>query len=336
MLKFSLHKIVLATMVLQFGLVQAQERISTLELPSIVTTTIAEVIVEENENGDLEDAMVYANNDIRAMIVNSNNVSSILDLMEARRNGWEVRLTLEAERDKDLNTTYTIVEVDVLSRENKLSTGLLSTPRAGTQPIIAKDRNEINKMFNSMYHYRSSNYDVNDNCFNRAQYWSRTQQALKEEKGITDARTDKVFIFFSRAYTQKYNHKWWYHVAPVVYQGSLENPIVFDSTFVSRPVTLQGWLQTFDSYTNGQCERIQSLDEFYRKSQEPICMYIVASGFNYIPSDLNRNSQLRNWRCGDFYNVMRDIPAPGAHSTNRRATWQDADFDYLLPSNCRR
>jgi hypothetical protein len=336
MIRSSLPKIILAALTLQLGLVQAQERISTLELPSIVTTTIAEIIVDENDNGELENAMVYANNDIRAMIVNSNNVETIRDLMEARRHGWEVRLTLEVERDKNLNTNYEIVEVDILSRENKLSDGLLSTPRTGFDPIIAKDRNEINQLFNSMYHYKSSYYDVNDNCFNRAQYWSRTQQALQEEKGVKNARTDKVFIFFSRAYTQKYNHKWWYHVAPVVYQENLENPIVFDSTFVSRPLTLQGWLQTFDSYTNGNCEQINSLDEFYRKSQEPICMYIVASGFNYIPSDLHRNTQLRNWRCGDFNNVKRDIPAPGAHSTNRRASWQDAEFDYLMPQNCRR
>lgn len=337
MIRFGLSKIILATLALQAGLVQATEIISTLELPNIVTTTIAEVMVEEDANGELEDAMVYANNDIRAMIVSSNNVKSIRDLMEARRNGWEVRLTLEVERDKDLNTTYEIVEVDVLSRENKLSNGILSSSRAGTQPIIAKNRTELNEMFNSMYHYDSSDYDVNDNCFNRAQYWSRTQQALKEEQGVTNSRTDKVFIFFSRAYTKKFNHKWWYHVAPVVYQESLDNPVVFDSTFVSRPISLQGWLQTFDNYTNGNCEKIESLNEFYSKSQEPICMYIVASGFNYIPSDLSsKNTQLNNWRCGDFYSVMNAIPAPGAHSTNRRAKWTDVDFDYLLPQNCRR
>lgn len=305
----------------------------TPDLPREIVTTVAEVLIEEDEQGDLARAVVYANNDIRNLIVRSNNVTEIRDLMSARRHGWEVRLTLEVERDKNLIPTWEVTSVEILSRENQLSDTVLRTPRTPFSPIVAKNSREVNQLFNSMYHYDSNSYDVNDNCFNRAQYWSRTQQFIQEEKGVENSGTDKVFIFFSRAYTSKYNHNWWYHVAPVIYQGREKSPVVFDSTFLGRPVSLERWLQAFDQYTDGNCKKIESIDEFYRNSLEPICMYIVASGFNYVPSDLGRR-KLQNWRCRDFKSVMRDIPAPGAHTSNPGALWSDEEFSYLLPSNC--
>lgn len=311
------------------------ENLVTNELPNEIVTTIAEVLIEETEDGDLAGAVVYANNDLRNLIVTPEYVREIRDLMDARRNGWEVRLTVEMSLDKDINRTYEVHQVEILSRENKLSTGILSTPAKAFEPIVARDRREVNQRFNAMYHYDSNSYDVNDNCFNRAQYWSRTQQYIEERQGIENSGTDKVFIFFSRAYTSKYNHKWWYHVAPVIYQGNKNNPIVFDSTFIDRPVTLNQWLGSFDQHTDGQCEKINSIEEYYRKSHEPICMYIVVSGFNYIPSDLSRGRNLRNWRCSDFRNVIRDIPAPGAHTFRPGSEWSDDVFDYLFPANCR-
>lgn len=305
----------------------------TLELPPEIITTIAELVLDESPEGDLAGAQVYANNDRRNLRIDGSKMNEIRDLMDARRNGWEVRLLVETLRDKALDVNYEIVEVEILSRENKLTSGVLSTPRTQYEPIIAKTRTELNNLWRSAYPYDSNYYDANDNCFNRAQYWSRTHQYLQNEKGLNKG-TDKIFIFFSQAYTKKFNHKWWYHVAPVLYMKNENNPYVFDSTFINRPVTMKEWLGAFDQHTSGECVQIKTLEEYYAKSHQPVCMYIVSSMYSYVPSDLGRTT-LNNWRCSDFRSVLRSIEAPGANTSNPGARWSDPEFDYFLPENCR-
>src|SRR5690606_23310871 len=141
-------------------------------------------------------AVVYANNDRRNLRISGARVDEIRDLMDARRNGWEVRLAVETLREKNLDVNYELVDVEILSRENKLTSGVLSTPRSRYEPIIAANNTQLRKLWNSVYKYDSSYYDANDNCFNRAQFWSRTHQHLQNEKGA-DKGTDKIFIFFS-------------------------------------------------------------------------------------------------------------------------------------------
>jgi hypothetical protein len=306
---------------------------SSMELSREVITTITEVVINQSETGELVDATVYANNDNRIIQIDGALVSEIRDLMDAKKNGWEVKLSLELSIDKEVGGVFNVLGVEILSRENKLSTGILSTPRTPFKPIVAKSAQELNEMFSAMYPYSSNYYDVSDDCFNRAHYWSRTQQHLQNLNGI-EKGTEKVFIFFSRAYTSKFNHKWWYHVAPVLYLNNKSNPHVFDPTFISRPVTLAQWLGSFDGHTNGECVKINSLEDYYAKSNQPICMYMVVPMYNYAPSDLARGARLSNWRCNDF-NRVRSFSAPGSNTTNRNARWSDSEFSYLTPQDCR-
>lgn len=304
------------------------------EGPTEIVTTVSEVVLDE-DGDELLGANIYADNDRRLLYIEGDRRNELHELMNARRNGWEVRLELEevAAKNAPSANSLTVVGVEILSRENKLTTGLLYTPKDSLKPIVAKSYYEIFDLFDSVYPYDSRYYDVNDDCFNRAQYWSRTLQHGQAELG-DERRTDKVFIFFSQAYTKKFDHNWWYHVAPVVYYGDEDTPWAFDPTFVDEPVTLKEWLYTFDQNTDGNCKEISSVDEYYAYNGEPICMYVVASMYNYVPSDLRFNRRLNNWRCGDFRGVM-GIPAPGSRTNNSRASWNDPIFSYLLPDSCR-
>lgn len=327
--------IALFSMVLLSSL-KAADSIDVSLLPMEVITTVSEVLLEENDYGDLKRVTVFADNDVRLLRVSPSEVEIVRTLMDARRNGWEVLLKLEDRAPESLRARdFVIVGVEVLSRENKLTSGLLYTPSKGSELLILDTVDEVIDLFESLYHYSQNFYDVNDNCFNRAHYWARSKQYQQFKRGFNQ-RTEKAFIFFSRAYIEKYDHNWWYHVAPMIYLNtdSEKLPVVFDPTFIEQPVTLEGWLSMFDSNTDGKCERINSLNDYYRNNHRPVCMYIVSSMYSYVPSDLNHRP-LRNWRCSDFSRVRSGIPAPGTHTHSPNITWSDPLFDFLVPSECR-
>lgn len=305
---------------------------SSMELSREVVTTIADVSLNESEAGELVDATVYANNDNRIIKIDGTMMTEIAELLNAKKNGWEVKLFLELLRDKEVGSVFKVTAIEILSRENRLSTGLLRSSTTPFEPIVAASKRELNTLFKAAYPYDSEFYDVNDDCFNRAQFWSRTHQHLQSEKGL-ERGTDKVFIFFSEAYTTKFKHKWWYHVAPVVYLKDKETPYVFDSTFVSSALSLEEWLATFDGHTEGKCLKINNLEDYNRNANKAICMYIVAPMFNYVPTDLYKASRLNNWRCSDFRRVM-GFAAPGSRTTNPSARWTDPEFKYLMPKGC--
>lgn len=296
-------------------------------LPLEVTTTIARVTLDEDAIN------VYANNDVRVLRLDASLRNRLTELFDARRNGYEVALTLVRDEDAE---TFTIVDFRIVSYENKLTTGF--QPDRSFAPIVANSVSEVRRLFNSVYAYDSDRYDASDNCFNRAHFWSREHQYQQSLNPRTRGRgTDKVFIFFTRAYTQKYKHKWWYHVAPMIYARDRRDNTrgyVLDSTFLNSAVTLEQWLGAFDQHTDGQCERIETLDEYYDNNHRPVCLYITAAMFNYSPSDLGRR-KLTNWRCSDFQNMMRSIPAPGSATRHPNAQWSDPEFEHILPQMCR-
>ncbi len=306
--------------------------INLLTAPKEVITTISEVVLDQTD-GQLRGANVLADNDRRLLYIYASKASELRDLMDARRNGWEVLLKLESGKGKSLNGAHFYIEsVEILSRENKLSIGLL-TEQVHIDPIVATSKSDLFNIFDSVYPYKYYSYDVNDDCFNRAHFWSRTYEHNLSSKNQRMG-TDKVFIFFSQAYTKKYDHNWWYHVAPMVYYQNTNFPYVIDPTFIDDPLSLQQWLEAFDPNTDGRCIEINSLEEYMFYNSRPVCMYLRTSMFSYIPSDLRGQRRLRNWRCGDFRGVKK-IPAPGSETHNPNATWADPEFNYLIPPSCR-
>lgn len=312
--------------------VKMKKAIEVGKMKNEVVTTIASVKVDADGKG----ATIYANNDVRLLRLSGTLGAKIAEAINAKKNGWEVKLTLKGETE---SKTFEIANFEIKARVNTLTTGF-NKPDRTFAPIVAKSVREIQDLFKSVYSYDADSYDVSDNCYNRAQYWSRTHQ-MNEAKfdKYPGTGTDKIFIFFTDAYIAKYKHKWWYHVAPVVYlkkEGSdTKQAWALDPTFLPRAVTIEDWLGAFDHYTEGRCEQVQTLDEFHANSHKPICMYIVASMFHYNPSDLNEE-KMTNWRCADFKRMMESIPAPGKNTTDPSASWRDRKFSEVMPEMCRR
>lgn len=311
---------------------------SNNRLVSNVDTTIAGLKVNESGEGQIQDMVVFANSDNRRITIDGSKVDEIKKLIAASENGWEVRIKLNLSYDNFGTARNLIESVEILSTENKLTSRGRRSETAPVEALVTKSSAETRKVFDLLYKYEERYYDVNDNCFNRAHFWARSTEINQSLNGI-DAGTDKVFIFFSDAYQRKFKHKWWYHVAPVIYQGERKTPYVMDPTFVSdRALTLKQWLQTFDGHTSGNCTEISSLDDYYANSDKPVCMYAVGNMYSYVPTDLDYEP-LDGWRCSDFRALMR-YSAPGSKpkstSNSKNISWTDSSFSEILPTHCRR
>ena len=299
--------------------------IDVTKLKPLIVTTIADV--KKNADGSV---IVRANNDARIIVIPKENTTAIADAENAKKNGFEVRIGLAEGKDAN-EGAYVVTKLNIVSYKNVLTNGF-DRPDKEFSPIVASTEQEAQDLFNLPYPYKADNYDVNDNCYNRAQYWARMHQVAQKRLGKPKG-TDKVFIFFTDAYIQKFKHKWWFHVAPVIYVGSKANPYALDPTFLDEAVSVKEWLSSFDHHTHGQCVKIDTMNQFYAISDKPVCAYIIAPMFNYSPSDLNEQ-KLTNWRCSDFKRLQSMIPAPGALSSNRSAKWSDTDNSVLVPKWC--
>ena len=286
-------------------------------LPGKVVTTIAIVTVDADGKG----ATVHTDKDIRVFHVGASMSDKIAELVAAKKNRWEVRFEVEPTSTGFL---HEVKNVQIVSRSTRLTTGF-NMPDTDFYPITYDDYSDIETLFGWVYSYKQDEHDTSDNCFNRAQYWSRMWQIAMAQQG-SPAGTDKAFIFFTPAFRARYQKEWWYHVAPVVYHGNSSNPIVLDPSYMDGPAPLSTWLATFDTDTGGACQRIETMEQFEMYNDEPICLYTTAAMFNYGPSDLN--TQLSNWRCTDFNHVMNEIPAPNYGS------WSDGINAWLMPEMC--
>lgn len=328
--------------------------VETNRLSMVITTTLTHILPLNEIH-----SVVGADNDVRFIVIENTRENDLLLLREAQRNGWAVELELEKITLTETDSQRSVFEVssfNVNQQDAPMRFGY-DDPDTKFSPLVVTSEEDIYDLFSEVYPYDAELYDANDNCFNRAQYWSRDVQVYLNEYDLTQG-TDKVFIFFSNAYIKKHDHKWWYHVAPVVYQGTpnerysvldegsqpCSNPKrcktwVFDGTFLGDPVSLKDWLTAFAPHADGSekgmpCKKISTLDDYYDNNHKPICMYIVRSMFHYAPSDLKRR-QMNNWRCRDFDAMLKSIDPPGAQNphVNPKYSWQD--FDYIVPDMCK-
>lgn len=310
---------------------------SSNRLISNVETTIAGLKINEANDGLIQNVVVFTNSDNRRITIDGSKLDAIKKLIAASENGWEVRIQLSLSYDNYGAARNLIESVEILSTENKLTSRGRRSESRPVEALVTKSSKETQNVFDQLYKYEERYYDVNDNCFNRAHFWARSTEINQNLNGI-EAGTDKVFIFFSDAYQRKYKHKWWYHVAPVIYQGERKSPYVMDPTFVSdRALTLRQWLQTFDSHTSGKCVEISSLEEYYDNNDKAVCMFATGNMYTYIPSDLDFEP-LDGWRCSDFRSLMR-YSAPGSKpksaSPSKEIKWTDSSFSDILPGHCR-
>jgi len=107
----------------------------------------------------------------------------------------------------------------------------------------------------------------------------------------------------------KFKHKWWFHVAPAVYLKTKSKPWILDPTFMSAAADISEWLGAFDAHTDGKCIKIANIDDYYKYSDKPVCLYALVSMYAYQPSDITPR-KMTNWRCSDFKAVQEGILPP--------------------------
>ena len=305
------------------------------EFPAVIkSTTLVNVIARDDQS--LE---VYASKDNRVLTIPADRRDQIASALEAHKNGCEVTIAIEGTSlVKNLiaepcqKAEVKVAGAPALERIKKaIESGELPTgyTSSGYRPINVSSSAEADRYFRLAYPYQASKYDVNDNCFNRAHFWARSIQIDELWEG-RNGGTDKVFIFFTPAYRKAYNHKWWYHVAPMIYVNG--NPTVLDPTFMSSATSLSGWLSSFDHHLGGRCKQIGSIAEFKRRSNEVACFYAKGNMYTYVPDDVGRSPG--NWRCSDIYNMKASIPAPGARTGHDAGGWDGNTNLYIVPETC--
>lgn len=87
-------------------------------------------------------------------------------------------------------------------------------------------------------------------CSNRAHLWAYDFQRNHE---ISSA---KIFLFYTKKTGEGTYTNWWYHVAPVVNEGSIL--YVMDAAFTKKPLTTDQWLSYFTG--SDRCYEIKNDD----------------------------------------------------------------------------
>jgi hypothetical protein len=279
---------------------------------------------------------VLADAEPRPLIVKKENTELLQILEKAQKEKSILRLKLSLVLTKEHILRPEIVSAEVIPTAPRFFSGRRSS-KPPVRPLLTENSKETRDVFNQLYKYEARYYNVDDDCFNRAHFWSRSVELNMARQGL-DAGTDKIFIFFTDAYQKKYKHKWWYHVAPVIYQGPRETPMVLDPTFLpSAAVSDREWLRTFDPATSGRCKKIESLEEFDQHQRQAVCLYAIANMYSYTPTDID--DPMDQWRCQDFRSLMKYSPPgskPKSRSPNKDIKWSDSSFAEILPLHCRR
>mgnify|MGYP001584775013 CR=1 FL=1 len=197
------------------------------------------------------------------------------------------------------------------------------------QPTILASRAKVDELFQSM-NRRTANHSQ---CFQRANYWTFNMYLNQGVKAM------KVFLFFSNAYRaldpdepDDYrhlgispardgapDHRWWFHVAPVVYVQEEGEPspteFVLDPGFsvIRSPLLMKDWTDVFvdthkacpviGNYSIRQADEdewIRDRDVYKRRLyRREHCWVRIVPMYTYNPADVERADStgvpIRSW-----------------------------------------
>lgn len=152
------------------------------------------------------------------------------------------------------------------------------------RPTVVSSRAQAEEIFSHMFRGTSGT----SQCFQRANYWAHSLYLFQ---GV---RVMKVFVFFSEAYRsldpnrpEDYirlgfrparegapNHKWWFHVSPMIYiqESADQEPseLVIDAGFgsvIRGPLAMRDWTNVFVD-THKECPVIDNYSVVRADQQE--------------------------------------------------------------------
>lgn len=118
-------------------------------------------------------------------------------------------------------------------------------------------------------------------CFNRAMVWSYEWWKKR------NTNSEKVFLFFTRAYIRRYNFKWWFHVAPMVKVKNGRKIVerMMDRKYSKGPLSIQSWTNIF-MHNNAKCKPITNYSDYADFPYTGDCYVQSTHMYTYQPADL--------------------------------------------------
>lgn len=168
-------------------------------------------------------------------------------------------------------------------------------------PTIIEDLNLAKSYFQG-----TREVDGSTQCFNRAHIWS--YELFKHHQVLSN----KTFVFFTRRYIRKYNHQWWFHVAPsvVVNEEGVLRERVMDKTFAKGPLTVKKWTDIFLK-DHAHCPRVEKYSDYANYPESGSCFTMRSSMHYYQPFDLESqetwNTVKPDWYESDLKQAYKEV-----------------------------
>jgi hypothetical protein len=163
---------------------------------------------------------------------------------------------------------------------------------------------QVQKLMTELRYNRRSR----SQCYQRAHLWSI------EMRQMANAKTQKVFLFFTDRYIREFQFGWWFHVAPLVLIQNQE--WVVDPYFFDRPVDLQTWTNYFMP-SHPVCKVAQHYSDYENGTNSEYCFLRKLPMYYYSPVKIEerdkQNKQIDDWI---------DDEVIGAYQSLRRPWWK--------------
>lgn len=151
-------------------------------------------------------------------------------------------------------------------------------------------------------------------CFNRAMVW--TYEWWRKHS----LRSQKVFVFWPKAYVRATGHEWWFHVAPYVHvmdKDGLVKERVLDVKWISKPTEFQAW-HNYHAPRDVKCKVVEKYSDYANYPWDAdVCYFMKTHMYTWQPGDL------------ELYEGWADFTKKGFNMDEVRAAYLEA-FDITL------
>lgn len=134
-------------------------------------------------------------------------------------------------------------------------------------------------------YFREARYNPKDSqCFNRAMVW--TYEWWRKHS----LKSNKILIFWTRTYIRRYNHEWWFHIAPYVHimdEGKVVERVM-DVKYSRGPIDFRRWTNIFTN-KDPECPSITKFSDYADNPYTGICYIQRTNMYTYQPADLQMN-----------------------------------------------
>lgn len=264
-------------------------------LGEVVETRISHISPPNPQNPDFE---VLAEADGAAYLLPTTEPALLRSLRQKMGEGKTVTLVLDEERIIAVEAVSELATADAQVERPRLAS-LREAHSDGYEPTLLPTLEEAQRHFRSARSLKHKSQ-----CFERAHVWARE---MEQEFGT---RSMKVFMFFTSAFRNRYQrqtfwglrpYKWWFHVAPFVYTGSVDSlqETVLDPEFLDQAVALEDWTFEFigkvrhdtrrpnPSRDQARCLEASHYNEYWRAPTTPYyCVLRKVPMYDFQPLDV--------------------------------------------------